>query len=708
MKKPIYRFCASLLALIMILGACGAPVADPVETTGGGTQGSGTTAGTSAPSTSTPETEPAPDLPEMVLPDAKREEIKMPSFDLATPAAAIMAEKRDPGDRAYWIAQVDKLLNYNAEDPAYSLSADSTNYAWGTAYFQDAMYYAYLSTKDNAYLDFYALMCYNMLSTLEDKDGDGYLGWGSAHYHPDNEYEEFAVHTGLCIMTLARFAQLVRADESLWELKGDISQDYKTLADRIADVCDNHLIPSFYKDFREDIGVLMNRPGGGNYSGITKLCTLPHNQYLAYASGLYAAAALSPEHAKKYLSLADAMTAAFKSFIKTRKDGTMFWNYDDPHFLTDHAAVFDEDHSHAWLDYYAAMDSYNRGAIFSLEDLQYFGENVVKYMFNKNYEDPKIAGSVKGYGGGTERTEFQIPLGHYFNEVWEICAAPSFRGTDGGRILLLHPDSGQPEEFSLAFPKEGAVVPADVTAFSWTPSARAADYYLEIATDEAFNNLVVSRPYICVTAVPVDCLSPNTTYYWRITARSASGLLLQSEARSFKTDGGTPKDEHILSFDMKAPPVAAEYPGKITVYVNHAPVAQVPFFEDEDWHRVKLDISDIAAGKTSLSVRIELAVVDETKDYSKVFVDNISLSGSSTPTWDFEDPEQSYIFKAGPFSTSAGIEFYSELGIKPGNAPDGSMGVGFIMADHAPGYVDPGYVRPNLSQAYIQVGFNLE
>jgi hypothetical protein len=84
--------------------------------------------------------------------------------------------------------------------------------------------------------------------------------------------------------------------------------------------------------------------------------------------------------------------------------------------------------------------------------------------------------------------------------------------------------SGPPATPTLISPANGAIVSGTSVLFIWQHSQRAYDYYIEVASDISFNNIVYSgtTPYDFTVAYNVFSGSGGT-YYWRVKARNALG-----------------------------------------------------------------------------------------------------------------------------------------------------------------------------------------
>ncbi|WP_181918734.1 S8 family serine peptidase [Wenzhouxiangella sediminis] len=95
--------------------------------------------------------------------------------------------------------------------------------------------------------------------------------------------------------------------------------------------------------------------------------------------------------------------------------------------------------------------------------------------------------------------------------------------------------AGVPGAPGLQLPADGATGVALAPALAWSGAADAADYFVEIATDSGFNNVVHSATVSGTSYdVPVT-LNGGTTYYWRVSANNQCGAGSNSSTFSFTT-----------------------------------------------------------------------------------------------------------------------------------------------------------------------------
>jgi subtilisin-like proprotein convertase family protein len=111
--------------------------------------------------------------------------------------------------------------------------------------------------------------------------------------------------------------------------------------------------------------------------------------------------------------------------------------------------------------------------------------------------------------------------------------------------------TGAPAAPTLSSPANGASGTSTAPTFSWSASANAASYTLEIATDAGFTAIVQTIPGITTTSQAVSGLLPNTTYFWRVKAINTCGSTT-SAASSFTTANMICSAPHVAIPDNSA------------------------------------------------------------------------------------------------------------------------------------------------------------
>jgi subtilisin family serine protease len=107
--------------------------------------------------------------------------------------------------------------------------------------------------------------------------------------------------------------------------------------------------------------------------------------------------------------------------------------------------------------------------------------------------------------------------------------------------LTLTLANALPAAPALAAPANDADDVDFMPTFTWSASAQAADYLLEVAKDPAFANIVLTRSGRNIDATPANALDSRTRYWWRVRAANVCGSGDVSAVRSFRTRA-TPAD----------------------------------------------------------------------------------------------------------------------------------------------------------------------
>ncbi|MCA9989102.1 MAG: S8 family serine peptidase, partial [Anaerolineales bacterium] len=86
---------------------------------------------------------------------------------------------------------------------------------------------------------------------------------------------------------------------------------------------------------------------------------------------------------------------------------------------------------------------------------------------------------------------------------------------------------------TLIAPANGAIDVSFQPTFSWNDATQGQDYLLEVATDMAFANVIISETLDTTSYTPAGNLTPNATYYWRVTPTNVCGDGAASAVYSF-------------------------------------------------------------------------------------------------------------------------------------------------------------------------------
>lgn len=104
--------------------------------------------------------------------------------------------------------------------------------------------------------------------------------------------------------------------------------------------------------------------------------------------------------------------------------------------------------------------------------------------------------------------------------------------------LTLNVVTDSPLAPALLSPTDGAMDQPLQPTFTWAAVIGAASYDLQVATDVAFNNIVLTETGLTNTShTPGTNLENETTYYWRVKANGDCGDSSFSAPFSFTTEG---------------------------------------------------------------------------------------------------------------------------------------------------------------------------
>lgn len=92
-----------------------------------------------------------------------------------------------------------------------------------------------------------------------------------------------------------------------------------------------------------------------------------------------------------------------------------------------------------------------------------------------------------------------------------------------------------PGSMTLTSPADGATNVDLSPTFDWAGATQAGSYYLEVATDNAFNDIIYTATTQSTTYQATAVLDPLSTYYWRVTPSNACGGGSVSAVYSFTT-----------------------------------------------------------------------------------------------------------------------------------------------------------------------------
>ena len=120
-------------------------------------------------------------------------------------------------------------------------------------------------------------------------------------------------------------------------------------------------------------------------------------------------------------------------------------------------------------------------------------------------------------------------------------------GTHGNGVYAASFPPLIPLAPSLVSPADGAGNQPISLVLSWSSSAGATSYHLQVSTDSLFGSTVVDDSTIVPTSRSIGGLANSTTYYWRVGAKNSSGLSPYSSRQSFTTIIAAPMSPLLFS-----------------------------------------------------------------------------------------------------------------------------------------------------------------
>lgn len=114
-----------------------------------------------------------------------------------------------------------------------------------------------------------------------------------------------------------------------------------------------------------------------------------------------------------------------------------------------------------------------------------------------------------------------LPDGDYWVSVRGI-DADGLEGSNTVKRLILDRHPQPPQSLS---PADGEMLQGGDIELKWDRPDYASGYLLEVATDQAFEDIVIKREVEDVDHIKLTDISEPGTYYWRVAAKSDSGEL---------------------------------------------------------------------------------------------------------------------------------------------------------------------------------------
>jgi hypothetical protein len=279
--------------------------------------------------------------------------------------------------------------------------------AWGESYQLSALVEMLDATRDPKYgrlivkLSDWIAQSRDDRQNLRDEFRDKVVpAWSSTNYSKGARYT-WAVHTGMIVAPMARFAAVIRDDAALKEEWGNDADRFLKIAEEAVAVHDS--------DYREGPGA-----DEGYLHSLYLKKHLPLNMQNALARAWLAIddASITPKHRERVTRLARFL----KNRLRAMDDGSYVWAYWPP--LEGKVESF-EDISHAAINVDFMALCHEHGIVFTREDMQRLEKTLSKRVL---VADDRVSDTV---GGGDKFNKYRPAvlrwgrLGRHFPEMRE-------------------------------------------------------------------------------------------------------------------------------------------------------------------------------------------------------------------------------------------------------------------------------------------------
>jgi hypothetical protein len=129
--------------------------------------------------------------------------------------------------------------------------------------------------------------------------------------------------------------------------------------------------------------------------------------------------------------------------------------------------------------------------------------------------------------------QFLLDAGFSISSFGEDLLGNIYVCNHGGKIYRL--TTTLPGPFALKSPADHAVNLPNIVPCTWSSSARASGYEIQVALDSAFTSPVLKDTTILDTVVQLGPLPDSTLFFWRVRAKNGGGSTGYSPFRRFTT-----------------------------------------------------------------------------------------------------------------------------------------------------------------------------
>ncbi|MBI3111316.1 MAG: fibronectin type III domain-containing protein [Ignavibacteriales bacterium] len=226
---------------------------------------------------------------------------------------------------------------------------------------------------------------------------------------------------------------------------------------------------------------------------------------------------------------------------------------------------------------------------------------------------------------------------------WRVRAYNAGGAGDWSTAWSFTTDLSAPSAPMLTAPTHGSVdVPTD-PVLSWSTSAEAWTYRLQVSTTTSFVSTVFDDPTLSTSSKQIGPLANNTTYYWRVNATNSGGTGPWSNISRFTTTPPPPPPPSQASPENGSP----RQPTVVTL--EWSPIAGAKSYDlvvSKTTTYNTMEVSDTSLMEPSRQVG---PLANNTTYYWRVRAKNGGGSSSWSPSWNFTTEPQS---QSGPTLTS--------------------------------------------------------
>lgn len=226
---------------------------------------------------------------------------------------------------------------------------------------------------------------------------------------------------------------------------------------------------------------------------------------------------------------------------------------------------------------------------------------------------------------------------------WRVRAYNAGGAGDWSTAWSFTTDLSAPSAPMLTTPAHGSVeVPTD-PVLSWSTSAEAWTYRLQVSTNSSFVSTVFDDPTLSTSSKQIGPLANNTTYYWRVNATNSAGTGPWSDISRFTTAPPPPPPPSQTSPENGSP----RQPTVVTL--EWGPIAGAKSYDllvSKTTTYSTTEVSDTSLTEPSRQVG---PLANNTTYYWRVRAKNGGGSSSWSPSWNFTTEPQS---QSGPTLTS--------------------------------------------------------